>query len=372
MKRILFFTILIFIITKNSYSEKSAKELYLYGMQLFDDSKHEENITFYFDSLIASANKEYPPAIHQLGKLFFEGNYVERDIDKGIGLLRLAGDLDYVPSLLYIAELARKSDNKEMVIKYYKKAALLGSTEGMKMLGIVFVDNNDYFNGISYLEDAVKNGNETSSSFLANAYYLYGSQILEEEVTDKESFKKGEQYLINAAKLGLKDIAEPVIIKAAVRYGSRIVKNRETKKYSLALWLLTKAKNYGYKEPSFDTLLTKMSQEVVGNASVSKGCRDFVIFTADAPGPDGLDGDKLSMSGPPEVRVDCSRNECKISGWLGDCVAGEYQFTYYKGSTNWIGAHGEPGSWSGKLYINGKHLRCDITIDAFGVNSGCY
>ncbi len=113
--------------------------------------------------LVTLAQSKHSEAAFNLGKMYLQGYGVNKDVDKGLGLILQAAKQNYVPAQLYLA-------------RYYLSA------------------NNNFNDAFTWFQKAADLGNVEAQTFCATSY-LYGYGIT-------KNVEKARKYIIKAAQNG--------------------------------------------------------------------------------------------------------------------------------------------------------------------------
>lgn len=88
----------------------------------FIDSRHAANKKLgliWLNKSVANAN---PQALTKLANLYITGNLVDKDLNKGIGLLQQAANLNFAPAMIVLGELALAQNQKDEALQWFNKA----------------------------------------------------------------------------------------------------------------------------------------------------------------------------------------------------------------------------------------------------------
>lgn len=84
----------------------------------------------------------HPLAAYNLGQLYYEGQFMPRDLDEARHWMRVAGEAGYPPAQTYLAQMAYRNElpesGPEAEFEWYRRAALQGGVIAQFNLGILF------------------------------------------------------------------------------------------------------------------------------------------------------------------------------------------------------------------------------------------
>ena len=186
-----------------SDEEKSGDNkytLYRRAKKHLDKNDSEYNPQEAVPLLIKSAQQDYEWAQYRLGKLFLQGELIEKDIDYGLKWLweAEAQDNQYAQVLLGRAYLAGVDvpQDFEMAEAMFEKAAAQDNTNAQYALAKMHLnglaENSSVLRAVELLEAAAEHGHEW-------AQYLFGKMLMRGELIPKDIFR-AEMFLIAAAK----------------------------------------------------------------------------------------------------------------------------------------------------------------------------
>ncbi|MEG2649746.1 MAG: tetratricopeptide repeat protein, partial [Eubacterium sp.] len=218
--------------SRNSYAQYLLSKVY---HSIVKDEKK------YFQYLEESAKNEFPPAIHELGCLYFYGNSVPQNLEKAFHLFSKGAQSEYCNSYIALGNMYHKGlyvqKNIDKSIFYYEKAAKQKNAEAYRLLGILYYDNTDSrYNpeeSYRYISKSAEMGDAISS-------YLAGIMCYDGEGCEMD-YQKALNYYTRAATQGY----SPACIDAAKMY----IKGEGCKKnyFKAQKWLI-QAINLGNNE----------------------------------------------------------------------------------------------------------------------------
>ena len=119
-----------------------------------------------------------PTDQYNLGMNYYTGTYLPKDILLARKWFTLSAKQGHIKSMKMLGEvyLNNLTYNKIFSDKYYRKAAENGDFQSQLILGKSLINNQDFLNGISWIEKAAQGGAFEAYEFLADAYF-YGKNI---------------------------------------------------------------------------------------------------------------------------------------------------------------------------------------------------
>ncbi len=217
---------------------ESGKAMRHLGLRLIDQKGLPKNLEEGEEWLRKAAELDDLPAIYNLGKFLFKGDYFGKNQEEGIGWLLKGAEKRFVPCMLYIANIyirgiggisdknegekwlveASKFNSKKASLnlgqyylhgeygfpankleaeKWLRKAVDAGSDDAMRVLGIEYLNgeilDRDPKKGMLLLRQSVNN-NDMTSHFVLGLILLKGSFNVPRKPRD------GERLLRNAVK----------------------------------------------------------------------------------------------------------------------------------------------------------------------------
>ncbi|QOW09773.1 sel1 repeat family protein [Kaistella flava (ex Peng et al. 2021)] len=137
-------------------------------------------------------------SMHSLGEMYFYGQNVKEDEVKGYHWLKKAADLDYVPSILQLAELQNSGieiEKENHTIKeLFIKAAQLGSDEAKRCLVVICHEDKNEEEKEKWLQEILQTTD--SEVMKAIGYFYYNGDIVEKD------HNKAIQWFEKAAENG--------------------------------------------------------------------------------------------------------------------------------------------------------------------------
>ena len=147
------------------------------------------------DYLRKSADQNFDRALHTLGILHLNGNFVKQDDQKALNYFKRAADLGFADSMnsyaLCLFNGRGIEKNEKEAAKYFKKAADAGSVDSMYNLGIMYMSGNgvekDKEKGEKYLKMANQNGFEHALEIGEHIYNQEDDEEIASPVKDNHS-----------------------------------------------------------------------------------------------------------------------------------------------------------------------------------------
>ncbi len=262
------------------YNEEEVNKLYNLAMSgenvaMYDFAnyiltpyyKGDKNIGYFW--LERAAQKGNINAQYELGRLYLVGKYFDKDVLKASLWFERAAELGNIPAILELAKiyLSKKYDlynpnegvkllnkikqqnvnamillanlhhdgdvlehNDELTKKYLNQAVQLGSFEASYELGKIFIEQNNFIEGVSLLDEAAKHNIVEAIYLLADIYYS-GSGV--PKFVDKAAF-----YYYKAACMGNTD--------AQYKFAKLCLKEKNEDAEKRAKYWLRKASDSGH------------------------------------------------------------------------------------------------------------------------------
>lgn len=115
---------------------------------------------------------------YNLGMNYYTGTYLPKDVLLARKWFTLSAKQGHIKSMKMLGEvyLNNLTYNKFFSDKYYRKAAENGDFQSQLILGKSLINDQDFANGISWIEKAAQGGAYEAYEFLADAYF-YGKNI---------------------------------------------------------------------------------------------------------------------------------------------------------------------------------------------------
>ncbi len=112
-----------------------------------------------------SADQKYPPALVKLAIAHMGGRGVKEDRDESARLLRAAAEQGYIGAMIELGNFHRHGGYppESDALKWYLRAAELGSGVGMMDAASVYAQNLEYDNAFKWLKIAKDKGNEEAA-----------------------------------------------------------------------------------------------------------------------------------------------------------------------------------------------------------------
>ena len=139
--------------------------------------------------LIKEAAKSYPFAYTFLGITYIEGEFVERDVEKGIKYLEKAISLNDDKALIQLSNVYLNDNfvpqNIKKAIRLLKKAVEMNSPEAMLHLGVIYMGTSyipsDFQKAFELLTKASEMGNANAHAFLG-LMYENGDGVVQDKI----------------------------------------------------------------------------------------------------------------------------------------------------------------------------------------------
>lgn len=162
---------------------------YMLGRLYEKDGQYEAAFKYY-----AKGNEfesQTPDIKYRLGKLYLEGKGCQKDVLKGIELLKEASEHQDARASFLLGKIYEENKNSEKALQYYQKCIDKSSDIAMYKSGKIYIDRKndkqDVQRGIILLEKAANQGN-------VQAMYLLG-RIYEQT----EDYQKAFEYYLKSA-----------------------------------------------------------------------------------------------------------------------------------------------------------------------------
>lgn len=147
-----------------------------------------------------------PEATYTLARIYFDGQYVERDVNYSYILLEKSAELNYHEAMYVLATHYEQGiyfeHDTQKALYWYEKAAIEGNLEARAYYGYLLLHGvygeKETEKGLILLENAAENGHPLAMYELAICYY-YGSHGLG---LDRD---KAKQMLVLSSKRGCAD-----------------------------------------------------------------------------------------------------------------------------------------------------------------------
>lgn len=190
---------------KKGAEEGDAKKQYDYGVMLYRGEGMAQNVKEAVAWFEKAAAGGVPEAKYNVGLLLLTGHRVTQDVKRGLALLEEASALGVAEAAARLGRSYRPNSGLPGVSvsarrsrEFYKRAADLGSTEGLFMMGVMTGSGQggaqDESASLAYFEAAAERGHATS---MCNAALMYHNGI----GTDKDLVKAFHLYQ-EAAQIG--------------------------------------------------------------------------------------------------------------------------------------------------------------------------
>lgn len=196
--------------------------------------------------LLLAASRGFAPAMRIIGKMYFYGNLLEEDRDRGLKMLEQAhkagdalGSLEAGLAYYHRGPLQQK-ENFKKALELFTAAAERGEPEGWKMLGRMFFKGQvngkkDEFKAWTCFEEAVGCGSLTARYDLALLFY---------ERSSEADFQKAYRIFLSLAKDG--HVPSQFYAGTMLKDGLGAAADIKT-----AVFWLNKAAKAGYGEASY-------------------------------------------------------------------------------------------------------------------------
>ena len=195
----------------NGYEKGRINYAYCLCYNVGNDGNYEEG----FKILSELAEKGYPEAMYNLGKIYFEGHGTRKDIIRANYWLMRAteGGHLFAAKMLgdcYYDGIGVAIDHK-LAFRYYKKAADLGNNEAAQLVANCLIAgdgvNMDFEEAIAYCVKAAHGGDAEAQVSLGNRYF-YGDGL-------RRNYERAVYWYQEAAKqnnpVGLKNTADMLV-----------------------------------------------------------------------------------------------------------------------------------------------------------------
>lgn len=154
----------------------------------------------YFSLVKSAAEKNYFPALVELGHAFRYGKGVSRDATKGFEYYKKAADFDYPRAISFVGECFLDGigvkQNYSEAKKWYEKGVDLGDSDSMNDLAVMYYEGKgvpiNYKKTIELYEKAIALGNYAAMYNLAGCYY-WGDGVKKDMVKAIELFQKAAE-----------------------------------------------------------------------------------------------------------------------------------------------------------------------------------
>ena len=151
-----------------------------------------------FDKMCECCRLGDPFAQYILGVMYYGGNYVEQDQEKGMNLLYLSANQEFVDAISAIGLFLNEQGQYEEANRFHRKAAELGDSHGIHNLGNAYF----YARGVEKDEEkAVKLWMEAARKGNPNAMCALGNCCLEGRILP-QNIDKAIELFTNAANQG--------------------------------------------------------------------------------------------------------------------------------------------------------------------------
>lgn len=166
-------------------SSRGIPEFQLKAARHYNDSVFvKQDLNKYITLLTASAEKEYPDALNELGNAYSDGyGVIKNEAKANEFYLKAAngGNVDAMHSIgwNYQNGIGLPKDLNK-AIEWYQKAVDLGDTESMNDLALIYANEPNYKNlpkALELLKEAIAKGNKFAM-FNLGSDYIYGSEIV--------------------------------------------------------------------------------------------------------------------------------------------------------------------------------------------------
>lgn len=237
------------------------KALHYYNLVLKDDHPLYDDVhthVFYLDmfsiiridepnNIFASANQCKLMAYNDLGKIYYKGKDVHKDINKSLEYFLLAAKRNFSYSQYHLGKIFYKDKDlmdSQKAIYYFKLAAAQGNVKSQKYLGIIYYEGKIIDQNIKlareYFSYASSHSDSTSLFYLGFMSYE-GKYILQNNEDAHKYFynsinKNDNQYALNNLGIMCKhgEIKKANIIDATHYFEKAIKKKDDVARFNLA------------------------------------------------------------------------------------------------------------------------------------------
>ena len=152
---------------------------YELGKCYYDGKGVEKNLAKALELLQSAINKGNPFAMNFLANSYEDGDGVQKDISKAIELYEASLKLGNNNAIFNLANLYDEQNDYVKAIHYYKLAIKENDSEAMYNIGLIYLNGNkdikcDYFKAMKYFKMAAKCGDSDAMIRIAEIYYDHG------------------------------------------------------------------------------------------------------------------------------------------------------------------------------------------------------
>lgn len=228
------------------YFKKSAKLGNTFACYAFakiilsEDEPSSDEINQALEYLHVAADNDNHFAQYALGKLYYQGNHINKDMEKAVQLFNISAEHDnewaaYTLGKIYLTEESHKDIQK--AVAWFEKATQTDNQFAQYQLGKLYLTNEhsqkDVAKAVEYLTASAEQGNQFSQ-YILGKIYLMGKDVKQDKETALKWFTlsaaQGNEY----AQFFLDNMdkwKEPLVSFAVTRlmhHMSRIFENNQT------------------------------------------------------------------------------------------------------------------------------------------------
>ncbi|MCM1264122.1 MAG: sel1 repeat family protein, partial [Butyrivibrio sp.] len=178
--------------------EKTEEELYDKASAMIETPYYEEGV----ETMKSLAEGEYAPAMFQLGKMYEEGNRVEKDAPKAEEWYRKAAGQGNADAQNRLGEMYEGREGvASEAVEWYRNAAEQGHTDAQFRLGVCYQmgygTDTDNTKAVEWYLKAAEQGHGNAESALAYMY-KFGDGVAKDRCKAEEWEQKSRKHKPNS------------------------------------------------------------------------------------------------------------------------------------------------------------------------------